>query len=275
MDLKAIFNEFKSQVAFTLVLIWLLAAWHSQTLSSILYPLFSVFLMTLLDLGITWVRSKKLYWPSASFVTGFLIGLIIDPSEPVWIIALAVFAAFISKQFIGTGIRQHIFNPAAFGIMATALAFGAPVAWWAVAWGKLPLVILVPAMIRVLFRMKRLLLPVGFLIVYLVYYLTLFDPQAAVLALADGSLLLFALVMLPEPITSPVVGNYIGPLTSRSPDIISRFARNYKSLFPAAVAVVSIGLSRLNIAEIFLPALLIANFAFFGLRFLNKKEIYL
>ncbi|MEK9146940.1 MAG: RnfABCDGE type electron transport complex subunit D [Patescibacteria group bacterium] len=254
MDLKAVFNEFKSQVAFTLFLIWLLAVWHSQPLNSILYPLISVFLMTLLDIGITWVRSKKLYWPSASFVTGLLIGLIIDPKEPIWIIALAVLAAFVSKQFIGAGLRQHIFNPAAFGIMTVTLAFGAPVAWWAVAWGKLPLIILVPAMLRILWRMKRLWLAISFLFVYLVYYLTLFDPQAAVLALVDGSLLLFALVMLSEPITSPAVGNY-------------------KYLFGPAVAIISIGLSRLNLAEVFLPALLVANLTTFSLRFLNKKRV--
>lgn len=242
MDLKAIFSEFKSQVAFTLFLVWLLAIWHFwPQWRAFVYPVFAVFLMTALDVAYTRIRFKKWYWPSASVVTGLLVGLIIDPKEPILIIALAVLAAFVAKQFIGTGLRQHIFNPAAFGIMTVALVFGVPVAWWGVAWGKLPLVILVPLMIRVLWRMKRLWLPVGFLVVYLVYYLILFDPKSAVLAIIDGSLLLFALVMLPEPMTSPVVGGS-------------------KYIFGSGVAVVAIGISYLKIfPEVFLPALLLAN----------------
>ena len=241
MNLKTIFAEFKSQVAFTLFLIWILAVWHFRISSSVVYPLFAVGLMTTLDVAYTRLRYHKWYWPSASVVTGLLIGLIIDPKEPLWIIALAVLAAFLSKQFIGAGLRQHIFNPAAFGIMAVVLAFGTPVAWWAVAWGKLPLVILVVAMIRILWRMKRLWLPLGFLIIYLIYYLALFDPKNAVLALVDGSLLLFALVMLPEPMTSPIVGKS-------------------KYIFGSVVAIAAIGLSYWGfLPDVFLPALLAAN----------------
>ena len=253
MSIKAIFNEFKSQVAFVLLLIWLLAVWHFQTLNSFLYPLLSVTLVTALDVVYTRLRYQKWYWPSASFVTGALIGLIIAPTEPIWIIMVATLVAFVSKQFIGAGVRQHIFNPAALGIMTVALAFGTPVAWWGVTWGKLPLVILIPVMVRILWRMKRLWLSVGFLTIYFIYYLTLFDPKAAFLAIVDGSLLLFALVMLTEPITTPAVGNY-------------------KFLFGPAVAIVSIGLSRFNLAEVFLPALLTLDLVTFGLRSLNKKS---
>lgn len=209
--------------------------------------------MTILDVVYTRVRFKKWYWPSASVVTGLLIGLIIDPKEPLWIIALAVFIAFVSKQFIGTGVRQHIFNPAAFGIMGVALAFGVPVAWWGVAWGQLPLLILIPAMIRILWRMKRLWLPAGFLGVYLVYYLILFKPETAVLSLLDGTLLLFALVMLSEPLTSPIIGKT-------------------KYIFGAIVAILAIFLSYFKVfPEVFLPALLVGNLGFFLVKKLHKN----
>lgn len=250
MDLRAILNEFKSQVAFTLFLIWLLALRQAQDkLLAFAFPLFAIVLMTVLDLGITWVRSRKLYWPSASVVTGFLIGLIIDPSEPIWIIAIAVLAAFLSKQFIGIGVRQHIFNPAAFGIMASSLAFGVPVAWWGVAWGKLPLLILIPLMIRILWRMKRLMLPVTFLVVYFLFLTTQISPIDATKELVDGSVLLFALVMLPEPITSQARGKF-------------------KYGFGILVAILVIGFSFLKLQEVFLPALLMANLSgFLILRF--------
>jgi len=238
---KTIYSDFRLHVAFTLFLVWLVAVWRFQTLNSFLYPLLAVFLMTVLDLGITMVRDKKLYFPSASWVTGFLIGLIIDPSEPVWIIALAALVAFLSKQFIGAGLRQHIFNPAAFGIMATSLIFGVSVAWWGVAWERLPLIILIPLMVRILWRMKRPWPPLAFLAVYYIYLITLISPSDAFSTLMDGSVLLFALVMLPEPITSPAIGKF-------------------KYLFGILVAILVIGLSYTKILEeVFLPALLLGN----------------
>lgn len=253
MGLKAILNEFKSQVAFTLLLVWLLAIWRFQTLNSILYPLLAVGLMTALDLGWTYLRSKKMYWPSASVVTGFLIGLIIAPTEPIWIIAIATLAAFVSKQFIATGIRQHIFNPAAFGIMAVNIAFAVPVAWWAVSWGQLPLVILVPIMVRILWRMRRVWLPITFLLVYMIYYSFIFLPTAIPRLILDGTLMLFVLIMLTEPMTSPVVGKS-------------------KYLFGAAVAVIVILLSQTGIlTEVFLPALLIGNLGAFLIKRLRSK----
>lgn len=253
MDFKAIFNEFKSQVAFTLFLVWLLAVWRFQTLNSVLHPLLAVGFMTALDLGWTYLKSKKLYWPSASVVTGLLIGLIMAPTEPIWIIAVATLAAFVSKRFIGTGIRQHIFNPAAFGIMAVSMAFAVPVAWWAVAWGQLPLLILIPAMVRILWRMKRIWLPATFLLVYIIYYFPIFLPTAIPRLILDGTLMLFALVMLSDPTTSPVVG--------RS-----------KYIFGAAVAVIVIVLSKTGIlSEVFLPALLIGNLGAFLIKRLRSK----
>jgi len=250
VNIKYIINEFKSQVAFVLLLIWLLSAWHFRTTNVFAYPLFAVILTTFLDLTINKFRGGKFYWPSASLVSGALIGLILAPAGSILPIVVACTVAVFSKQFINTGIRQHIFNPAALGIMVASLTLNVAVAWWAVAWSQLPLIILVPSMIRVLWRMKRLFLPLTFILVYLAYYLTIFPPLAAVKSLVDGSLLLFALVMLPEPMTSPVVGKF-------------------KYTFATAVALVSIGLSYSGIfSEVFLPALLAANLG----AFLIKKS---
>lgn len=254
MDLKTLWNDNRLHVAFTLSLVWLLAVWHFQTLNSILYPLFAVILMTILDISYTWLRFKKFYWPSASFVTGFLIGLIIAPSEPVWVVAIATLAAFVSKQFIGTGIRQHIFNPAALGIMVTNLAFGTTVAWWSVAWGKWPLLILVPLMIRILWRMKRLTLPLTFLAAYYLYLIIQIPLTDSLGALVDGSLLLFALVMLPEPITSQAHGKF-------------------KYGFGILVAILAIGFSFLKLQEVFLPALLMANLSGFLIPRFGKASL--
>lgn len=241
MDLKKLLKDSRLQVALILALVWLLAVWSFQTLHSILYPLFAVGLMTALDVVYTKIRFKKWYWPSASFVTGFLIGLILSPTEPIWVIAVAVLAAFISKQFIGLGIRRHIFNPAAFGIMAVSLIFGTGVSWWGVAWSRWPLLVLIPVMLLILWKLKRLFIPLTFLLVYFVYLATQTSSPEAAETLLDGSVMLFALVMLTEPITSPNWGYF-------------------KYLFGALVAVLAIVIASLApISDNFPAALLAGN----------------
>ncbi|KKS03806.1 MAG: hypothetical protein UU56_C0014G0005 [Candidatus Curtissbacteria bacterium GW2011_GWA2_41_24] len=116
--LKFIYHDFRLHVAFTLVLVWLLALWRVQTVNAFLFPLLAIVFMVIFDLSTTWIRDHKIYFPSAALVTGLLIGLIIDPSTPIWTIGVTSLLASLSKQFIKTGLRQHIFNPAAFGIMA-------------------------------------------------------------------------------------------------------------------------------------------------------------
>lgn len=237
---KIFYNDNRLKVTFTLFLIWLLAAWHFETFAAFGYPLIAVGLVTFFDVLITWFRDKKLYWPFASLVSGFLIGLIIDPGQSLWIIALACLLGSLSKQFGGVGIRQHIFNPAAFGIMTTSLIFGIPIAWWAVAPGKLSLLILVPLMIRILWGMKRIWLPAGFLIVYFAYLSVITKSFSWDLVL-DGTTILFALVMLPEPVTSPTSGKF-------------------RYLFGPMVAFLAILLSSVRfLADGLLPALLLAN----------------
>lgn len=240
MNWKILYNDNRLKVAFTLFLIWLLAAWHFKTLAAFGYPLIAIGLVTFFDVLITWLRDRKLYWPFASLVTGFLIGLIIDPGQPLWTVVSACLLASLSKQFIGVGIRQHIFNPAAFGIMTTSLIFGIPVAWWGVAWGTLPLLIITPLMARILWGMKRIWLPAGFLAVYFTY-LSVVTKSFSWGLFLDGTTLLFALVMLPEPITSPANGKL-------------------KYLFGPLAAFLAIVLSQVRfLTDGLLPALLVAN----------------
>lgn len=255
MTLRAFASDHRNAVSVTLILVWALAVWHFRTINSVVHPLLAVISMTSFDLALTWRRSKKLYWPFSSLVTGLLIGLILPLTVSLYIIIVASFASSVSKQFLGSGIRRHIFNPAAFGIIAVNLIFGAGIAWWAVSWSLWPLVILIPFMTRILWRLKRIFLPIGFLAVSFFYSLTVAPPQFAANILFDGTVLLFALVMVPEIITSPASGFF-------------------KYWFGAIIAVVSILISRLNIfPDSYLPASLIVNlgtFVYLKWKSLNK-----
>ena len=249
MNLKTLANDTRLQVGFTLFLVWLLDIWHFRAdpwlLNIIVYPLLSIALIGAIDLGLTWIRSRKIYLPTAPVVSGFLIGLILAPSEPAYVILAASILASLSKQFIATGIRRHIFNPAAFGIIGTYLIFGATVAWWGVSWGWYPIIIFLPLMIRILVKLKRLALPATFLGVYFVYLVLTTSVNSTAKTIVDPTVLFFVMVMLPEPITSPV-------------------ARYYKYGFGVAVAFLAILISILTkLPEIFLPALLLANLGAF------------
>ena len=247
--IKRLFRDTRLQVGFTLFLVWILDIWHFRFDPNlpqiIVYPLLSIAIISALDFGLTWLRYRKKYLPTAPVVSGFLIGLILAPSEPVYVILAASILVSLSKHFLAAGVRRHIFNPAAFGIMGAYFLFGTTVSWWGVSWSKLPLIILVTLMARILYKMHRLYLPLAFLAVYTAYFLRLeiiFDP----------TILLFALVMLPEPMTSPAVGYF-------------------KYLFGALVAIVAILISNFTkIPEVFLPALLLSNFLSFT--YLKLKE---
>lgn len=229
-----------------------MAVWHLRTLSSFFYPLFAVFIVTILDLAITKIRDEKFYIPSASLVTGFLIGLVIAPTAKVWMILIAALFASLSKQFIGAGARRHIFNPAAFGIMAVSLIFGTSVSWWGVAWSSWPILVLLPVMFLILRKLNRLFIPVTFLLVYFIYLAAQTTPDDALKTLFDGSVFLFALVMLPEPITSPGWGYF-------------------KYVFGAMVAILAIVIPKfLLVSDNFLAALLLGNLIGFSVLYLSK-----
>ncbi len=260
MDLKTLVGDTRLQVGFTLFLVWLADIWHFRAgqnlLQIIVYPLLAILTIAIFDVALTYLRHRKIYLPTAAIVSGFLIGLIISPSEPVYVILAAGVLAALSKQFLAAGTRQHIFNPAAFGIIAANILLGATVAWWGVSWGFYPLVILVPLMLRLLLRLKRLLLPLGFLFVYFIYLALSSSVDSALRALIDPTILLFALVMLPEPITSPTLGYF-------------------KYIFGGGVAIVAILISTfVKIGEVFLPALLLANLiSFLVLKMKASKRV--
>lgn len=262
MTLKQFTDDTRVQAAFTLSLVWILAIWQFKTLNSFVWPLVAVISVTGFDILITFLRSSKTYYPFSSFVTGLLIGLIIAPIGNIWAIICAALFASLSKQFIGKGVRQHIFNPAAFGILTSTILFQLPVAWWGVAWGIWPSVILIPLMARILIRLRRLWLPITFLLVMYIYLIINFFVLSGgnssgssifvnllnftKLYFVDGTLILFAFVMLPEPITSPATGKF------------KYFFGVMVAVFAILIGLVNIRVSNV-IDEVFLTSLLLAD----------------
>lgn len=262
MNLKSLRFDNRLHIGFTLLLVWFAAIWHfresGDILLIILYPLLAIATTAALDVGLTWFRFRKTYLPTAAVVSGFLIGLIISPSGPLYVILTAAILASVSKQFLSAGARQHIFNPAAFGIMGAYFAFGTTVSWWAVSWSWYPLLIIVPLIARILWKLKRLILPATFLVLFFVYLAVTTSLNFALRTIVDPTVVMFAMIMLPEPITSPAV-------------------KYFKFAFGPIVATLAIVISAWGkIPEIFLPALLFSNlgsFLLLRLKNFSKKQV--
>ena len=149
--------------------------------------------------------------PESSLITALILSLIMGPLDlpQDWaILVVAVIAAMASKYIF---VRQasHIFNPAAFGALISAVALGQPANWWAGGQATLP--ILVIGGLLVLYKIRRFQLVITFLTVYggLLFLDNLIQLGAdqVILALinfiSSPAILFFALVMLVEPLTAP------------------------------------------------------------------------
>ena len=153
------------------------------------------------------LRHQKKRWvlPYSAVITGFLVGLILNPSFLVWQFSLVTALAIFSKYLILPG-KKHIFNPAAFGLLAASFIFADAISWWGVSWSMQIWIFVFIAVGYVLWRLHRLWLPIGFLLVYWTY-LSLQGGFSLTL-ISDPTVALFAFIMLPEPQTASIKGYF-------------------------------------------------------------------
>lgn len=199
---RIITRDARAQVFTVLFLLWITAVIKEPSWQVIIYPLYSIILFSLLDLSLTYAKTKKLYFPFSSLVTGLLIGFLIHFSQGFIILTVAVIIAFLSKQFIKIKHR-HIFNPAALGIILSSFIFNTNVSWWATASGGISLFLILPVT-YVLYKLKRLQFTLAFLAGYFIFFTIIGGPKIALSLTLDGTVFLFAFVMLPEPMTSSI-----------------------------------------------------------------------
>lgn len=143
-------------------------------------------------------------------ITALILALIMDPvtaADPAGVGAL-VFAAVwanAAKYIFAIG-RKHIFNPAAFGVVLTALLLDHPATWWV--GGNLPLLpfVLAGGML-VVRKLRRFDLVASFVLVAAAVGLATAAPAQWGGALSEtllhSPLFFFAFVMLTEPLTAP------------------------------------------------------------------------
>lgn len=204
--LNTLWVDSREKVSAVLLVLWAAALLHQFRAASLWHGALSVLLALLFDMVFVWARSKRWTLSPSSLVTGLLIGMLLDPNSGLVAIAVACFLASGSKAFISRGAHRHAFNPAAFGVLSASWIFHQPVAWWGSSWGMVPVVIVSAGMLPVLRRLRRLASPTAFVAVYFLSHVLTASVQTAVRLTVDGTVFLFALVMLPEPRTSPAAG---------------------------------------------------------------------
>lgn len=252
-DIRFILKDVRVHVAFVLLLVWLFAIADSFSFQKLAFPILGVALVGFFDVLFALLKKEKIRFPSGSLVTGLLIGLVLFPFEHPLALPLAVLGAVASKQLLRP-FGRHIFNPAAFGIVLASLVFGVSVSWWVAAQSPLTIIPVVFGMGFVLFRLKRILLPVLFLVTYGVYLSTQQNLSTVSAFIFDPTTIFFAFIMLPELATSPATGFWrfaFGPLVGVFAILIT-----FTGLF----------------SEVFLPGLLLSNLASFLIRELFKNR---
>ncbi len=146
------------------------------------------------------------------YITGFILALIITPVGPTSVtgIGFLIFAsvwAMASKYIFALG-KKHIFNPAAFGVVLSALVIGQSATWWVAGnYALLPFVLLGGLLITR--KIHRFDLVLSFSIVSLATIALTTSgtsPFTALLQTFSHSPFFFlALVMLTEPLTMPPI----------------------------------------------------------------------
>lgn len=153
----------------------------------------------------------------SQFITGFILSLIIGPLPllpNILFLTVTPILAMTSKYGINIQ-KQHIFNPGAFAVVATAIFLAKGASWWIGSTAMAPLIIL--GGIILLRKIHRFDLILGFLISYAFFILIGSNQSFLPQVFFASPILFFSFVMLTEPLTSPADRNlriYYGIFTA-------------------------------------------------------------
>lgn len=159
----------------------------------------AVITASLLDILISYFKTKQFMMPYHAIISGIFIGVILPMGQNWHTPAIIAIIAILSKHLINAS-HKHLFNPAMFGLFFATLLFRQPLQWWGAA--PLPLILLFGLFIS--YKFKRFHLTLTYIITSIVLW--------SIFSLATNNTVIgsiffvnyyFAFFMLVEPITSP------------------------------------------------------------------------
>ena len=196
---------------FTLVLLLLTAisATHQGWLLVLPGLTAAIVSAVVVDAPIMRWREGAWSYPDGALLTGWLVAMILTPHGPWYVAAITSIVAVLSKYPLRAG-KANLFNPAAFGLVATFYIFDSGQNWW----GALPelphawIVALLATGIYLSVRLNKVPVVLAFLGVYYVLgTLTAFagDPSRVMELFRAPDVhaaLFFAFFMISDPPTS-------------------------------------------------------------------------
>lgn len=168
-----------------------------------------------LDSIFTYIRRIQHFKPFAAIVTGLILTLIIDPSATWYQILVICTAAIGIKNFARFGDR-HVLNPAASGLFVGWIVFGLQPSWWGATVYRggdsmilnMSIYVLLLAIAYVsCYKIGRYNSVFSYVLLYAALFLFItssFSIQGFARTIVNPGILFYALLMLPEPMTSPV-----------------------------------------------------------------------
>lgn len=262
-----VFRIPKVQLAVTLFLIFLTAFINNPSFEAVRIIALSLLFTIAADLFFTFLRKRTLFIPYAALVTGLILSLTLNPKLAWYSILLVASISMGAKNFLRIS-NHHIFNPAGLGLVIGGILLHQNVSWWGVSFQALfPfgikhalffLILLLPLLVSA-YRMRRHGSIISFLAIYtlLLLFLNHFNLSTLQTTLFDPTTIFFSIVMLPEPMTSPVQLN----------------RQIFYGIFVALITVIvsfsfieNVLASNFLLPDGLLPFLLVGNIVFFKLR---------
>lgn len=203
----------KGTVLLILVALMVIAAFHASDRTGVVNVGIAAGTALLVDLAIGLVRGQKRLFSDGGLVTGVIIGLVLNPSAPHAVVFLTALVAMAAKHVLKTG-RKPWLNPAAVGLLFSALALHTGQSWWGDL-ADLPVVCILFLVVGGYLMVNRInkfpqvlsFLGTYFVILTVVAYLhwghAAFTPGDALRTPLINSALFMAFFMLTDPPTSP------------------------------------------------------------------------
>ena len=161
--------------------------------------LIAIITASLLDILISYFKTKQFTMPYHAIISGIFIGVILPTGQNWYTPAIIAIIAILSKRLINVN-HKHLFNPAMFGLFFATLLFRQPLQWWGAA--PLPLILLFGLFVS--YKFKRFHLTLTYIITSIVLWsIFLLVTNNPVIESIFFVGYYFAFFMLIEPITSP------------------------------------------------------------------------
>lgn len=177
------------------------------------HAIIAVMTAVIFDALVARVLGRKVTFSTGGVITAMIVADVLSSMTPVYLIVIATVLALSSKHLLKQG-RKPLFNPAAVGLLVTALVFSAAESWWAAMpndpiW-YMPIMVAVGVVVAV--RAKKYVQVLTFLGTYFTLVLVMAlghlglasaTPADALRAPFINSALFLGFFMLTDPPTSP------------------------------------------------------------------------